>query len=98
MGKHIPRKEQPLKAPPHSGSSPVKATQTSGRKTQSAKATTPAAADPTHEQIATRAYEIWLQNGCQEGQDIQNWLEAESQLHGQHSNPQTATNPVALMD
>jgi hypothetical protein len=32
------------------------------------------------EQIAQRAHEIWVKNGCKHGQDEQNWLEAERQL------------------
>jgi len=35
---------------------------------------------PTPEQVARRAHEIWVKNGCQHGQDRQNWLEAEAQL------------------
>lgn len=34
----------------------------------------------THDQIASRAREIWLAKGMPEGQDEQNWLEAERQL------------------
>ncbi len=34
----------------------------------------------THDQIAQRAYDIWLQKGRPMGQDHQNWLDAESQL------------------
>lgn len=34
----------------------------------------------THEQIAERAEALWLQKGCQPGQDEQNWREAEAQL------------------
>jgi hypothetical protein len=34
----------------------------------------------TREQIAQRAHEIWVKNGCKHGQDEQNWLEAERQL------------------
>ena len=34
----------------------------------------------TQEMIAKRAAEIWQRNGCQEGQDIQNWLQAEKEL------------------
>lgn len=30
--------------------------------------------------IDVRAYEIWQENGCQEGKDEHNWLEAEQQL------------------
>ena len=35
---------------------------------------------PTHEEIAARAYEIWLKKGRPEGQDVQNWNEAAREL------------------
>jgi hypothetical protein len=35
---------------------------------------------PTHEQIACRAYEIWLQSGCASGRDSENWSQAEREL------------------
>lgn len=36
---------------------------------------------PTHEQIATRAYEKWLKKGRPSGNtQIQDWLEAEAEL------------------
>lgn len=35
---------------------------------------------PAHERIAMRAYEKWLQRGCQSGTDQQDWLEAEAEL------------------
>jgi len=34
----------------------------------------------THEQIAERAKNIWIERGCPANQDEQNWLEAENQL------------------
>jgi hypothetical protein len=37
----------------------------------------------THEQIAKRAHEIWIQRGCKPGTDQQNWLEAEAQLRAE---------------
>ncbi len=40
----------------------------------------------THEMIKKRAHEIWLQK-CQAGHnnsEIQNWLEAENELHGRN--------------
>ncbi len=47
-------------------------------------AQTPATNKPgktiTREQIAKRAHDIWVKNGCRHGQDEQNWLEAERQL------------------
>jgi len=35
---------------------------------------------PTHEQIARRAYEIFIERGQQAGRDLEHWLEAEKQL------------------
>jgi len=34
----------------------------------------------THEDISKRAYEIYVENGCKEGQSEQNWLQAEQEL------------------
>jgi len=42
-------------------------------------------AKPTREQIAQRAHEIWVKNGCKHGQDEHNWLEAERQLKAEMS-------------
>ena len=35
---------------------------------------------PTREQIAARAYELWLQSGCLPGRDAENWTQAEREL------------------
>jgi Protein of unknown function (DUF2934) len=35
---------------------------------------------PTHEDIQVRAYELYLDCGCDGGHDLQHWLEAERQL------------------
>ncbi len=46
-----------------------------------AKPVTPSVAAPVpREKIAMRAYEKWLKNGCQDGCDLQHWLEAETEL------------------
>ena len=37
----------------------------------------------THGQVAERAYDIYVQNGRQEGQCRQNWEQAENDLHHQ---------------
>ncbi|MBM3889210.1 MAG: DUF2934 domain-containing protein [Verrucomicrobia bacterium] len=34
----------------------------------------------TQEQIAKRAYEIWLSRGCQHGNAESDWLQAETEL------------------
>lgn len=36
--------------------------------------------DWEHERIARRAYELYEERGRQEGQDVQDWLEAQQQL------------------
>lgn len=35
---------------------------------------------PTHEQIARRAYELYLQRGATHGCDLQDWITAEREL------------------
>ena len=56
------------------GKSPAKRTAKPGP----AAAFTPA---PTHDDIANRAYELFLQRGAQHGQDFEDWLAAERELH-----------------
>ena len=36
-------------------------------------------AAPTHEDIARRAYEIYLEKGCPQGQSEQDWQQAEQE-------------------
>ncbi|HWE40195.1 MAG TPA: DUF2934 domain-containing protein [Isosphaeraceae bacterium] len=97
MSKHIPTEELPLKAPPHAGSSPVarpKAPADAPVEEDPAALGVNAAAEITPEQIAVRAYEIWLGNCKPDGTETQDWLEAERQLHAQRSNPQSVTTPI----
>lgn len=35
---------------------------------------------PTHEQIETRAYEIYVERGYVDGNEVSHWLEAEAEL------------------
>jgi hypothetical protein len=35
---------------------------------------------PTHEQIERRAYQIYLEHGCQPGNELADWLAAEKEL------------------
>ena len=44
--------------------------------------TTDALSSPTAEQIQQRAYEIYLERGGSEGNDIEDWLQAERELGG----------------
>ena len=53
-----------------------------------ARAPAPAAvvvADPTYEEIAARAYELWLAQGRPEGREGENWIEAERQLRAERA-------------
>jgi hypothetical protein len=34
----------------------------------------------THEKIANRAYEIYVEKGCRQDQSEQNWLQSEQEL------------------
>ena len=43
---------------------------------------------PTHEEIAQRAYQVFLERGQPEGHDLDHWLEAEAQLK------ETTTRPA----
>ena len=38
---------------------------------------------PTHDNIAGRAYEIYLKNGLRQGQSEQNWHQAEHELRNE---------------
>jgi hypothetical protein len=44
---------------------------------------------PTHEQIAVRAYELYLARGQEPGHEAEDWLEAEKQLSVRTSAPAT---------
>ena len=64
-------------------------TQEPGRSTATSKQAMGAPqSEPTTEQIAQRAYEIYQARGGTEGQDIEDWLEAERQLR---RGPEAAT-------
>jgi Protein of unknown function (DUF2934) len=47
-----------------------------------AKATSAAKPAPTHEDIAKRSYEIYLERGGEHGHDADDWAQAESELLG----------------
>jgi hypothetical protein len=62
-----------------------------------AKQMTDSNSTPTHEQIARRAYEIFIERGQPAGQDLEHWLEAERQLRaaGQSNNTTQLSSPPA---
>jgi len=48
----------------------------------STRSTLSASPSPTHEAIAARAHELYVQSGFQGGRELEFWLEAERQLKG----------------
>jgi hypothetical protein len=48
---------------------------------------------PTHQQIAERAYQIFLERGQPQGHDQEHWLEAEKQLLTQQAPSQKPARP-----
>jgi hypothetical protein len=45
--------------------------------------------------IARRAYEIYLQRGGQNGQDVEDWLRAEKEISGQPADVQAKSRTAA---
>ena len=37
--------------------------------------------NPTDAAIAKRAFELYCERGCQAGRDVEDWLQAERELH-----------------
>ena len=69
-------KIQPKPAKATKASEPPKA----AKPAKPAEAPKPAKAPITQEMIAARAYQIWLADGCPQGQDADIWLRAEAEL------------------
>ncbi len=59
-----------------------KATRGRGGKAASGAGSLEVVMNVTHDQIAQKAYEIWLAKGCPNGLDEENWNEAEAALAG----------------
>lgn len=51
---------------------------------------------PTREQIEQRAYELYLGRGCAEGLDVQDWLQAESELLAEAENNSPRAKAAAM--
>ena len=45
---------------------------------------------PNHDQIARRAYEIWVQSGYANGRDGENWAQAERELSTGCASPESS--------
>ena len=46
------------------------------------------------EKIAMRAYEKWVKRGKPNGTDLQDWVEAETELRAEISRPNTGSTPT----
>ncbi len=52
--------------------------------TGSSAASLPSTSTPSHQDIASRAYAIYVKNDCKEGRCDENWRQAESDLRSQN--------------
>jgi Protein of unknown function (DUF2934) len=51
---------------------------------------------PTYEQIALRAYHIYLERGATPGNELEDWTRAERELVEEHKKPGRKTAPKPL--
>ena len=60
------------------------------------KKTTKAKPAPTPDEIALRAYHIYLERGCTPGDPMQDWLQAERELSPAASKPRRKSKIVSI--
>lgn len=63
-------------APPPASAAPPPAKASVGAKPAKVRAPY----EPTQEEIQTRAFEIYVSEGCKEGNDLEYWVRAENEL------------------
>ncbi len=51
---------------------------------------------PTREEIELRAYQIYVERGGADGQDVKDWLQAERDLVEKYSKPVQKTKAAAV--
>ena len=51
---------------------------------------------PTHEEVALRAYEIYLERGGAPGDALQDWTRAERELLEKNSKPRSKMGPTLV--
>lgn len=68
----------------------VKSSLSPTKKTRAAKSA------PTHEEIALRAYEIYLERGGAPGDALQDWTRAEQELIEKKSKPRGKMGPTLV--
>ena len=54
---------------------------------------------PSREEVELRAYEIYVEQGCEDGHDVDHWLAAETELYGRpesepERDPRTVVRPT----
>lgn len=60
------------------------------------KKTRAAKTAPTHEEIALRAYEIYLERGGAPGDALEDWIRAERELMEKSSKPRDKMGPTLV--
>jgi DUF2934 family protein len=65
-------------------------------RSSAAEKTTKAKATPTQDDIATRAYHIYVERGCTPGDPMQDWLQAERELLGPAKKPSRRSKVVSI--
>ena len=63
---------------------------------QTEKKTRKPAAKPTYDEIALRAYHIYLERGCTPGDPMQDWLRAEQELLCNAGKPRRKSKVVSI--
>ena len=53
-----------------------------------------AEARPTDEEIELYAYQIYIERGCADGHDVDDWLQAEQELFEKYANTSRMTKAV----
>ena len=61
-----------------------------------AKKARPAKTAPTHEEIALRAYEIYLERGGAPGDALEDWTRAERELTEKNTKPRSKMGPTLM--
>ena len=68
----------------------LKSSMPTTRKPRSAKSA------PTHQEIALRAYEIYVERGGAPGDALQDWTQAERELLEKHGKPRGKVGPTLV--
>jgi hypothetical protein len=69
---------------------------TSNLLTMPRPAWTTESANPNYSAIATRAFELYCNRGCQDGHDVEDWLQAERELQLSEEKSSAALSVVAV--